>query len=95
MNDAQISLGHNYPAIQSTRGESTRTDANKLSYLENQNTLLQEQVDQLKQSLEINKQIQFTILSQGTSSRGDNSFKDVNLGCNCLQELKDKLIDKN
>lgn len=83
----------------------------KIAYLEKQNELLQEQVSQLQQSLEINKQIQSTILdaNANTQPSQSNSRSSVINTVNekdpaaardkeqagALEELKKVLIQKN
>ena len=47
----------------------TNGSTQKIAYLEKQNELLQEQVSQLQQSLEINKQIQSTILDVNVAAK--------------------------
>lgn len=79
----------------------------KIAYLEKQNELLQEQVSQLQQSLEINKQIQSTILDASASNQSNktrtsvihapgekDAARDKDAG-GALEELKKVLIQKN
>ena len=68
--------------------------------MEKENANLTEHLEQVKESLEINKQIQNTILSSkfenSERSQDSKAFKDVDLNqCNCLQDLKVTLISKN
>lgn len=89
----------------------TNKHMQKIAYLEKQNEVLQEQVSQLQQSLEINKQIQATILDASGGPQASQSNRRASVihtggekdpapareteQGGALEELKKVLIQKN